>query len=154
MLTNFKDTRIPLFFRMIRFGNRFVDYRMAIAGAMVLGVIVFCINYFGSGELKGAVTAALKQGAYTFLFGGVIMRGCENLSTRIHKRWIALASAIIVPSVLAIGLTFGVHSMKGTPKPVESTVPTAILVIPSTAVWSLRKRKKQSLKHLNDQAED
>jgi hypothetical protein len=73
------------------------------------------------------------------------MRGCENLATRINKQWIALALAILVPSVLAIGLTFGVHSLKGTPRPLESTIPTAILVIPSTAVWSLRKRKKHAI---------
>lgn len=145
MLIRFKENSITLFFRIIHFGNRFIDYRMAIAGAMVLGVIVFCINYFGTGELKGAVTASIKQGTYTFLFGGIIMRGCETLATRINKRWIALACAIIIPSAMAIGLTFGVHNLKGTPKPLESTIPTAILVIPSTAVWGIRKRKKQTL---------
>lgn len=144
-LIHLKENGMTLFSRMIRSGSRFIDYRMAIAGAIVLGVIVFCINYFGTGELKGAITASLKQGAYTFLFGGIIMRGCENLATRINKQWIALALAILVPSVLAIGLTFGVHSLKGTPSPLESTIPTAILVIPSTAVWSLRKRKKHAI---------
>lgn len=128
--------------RIAVFGSRFIDYKMGFMGAGVMGCIVFGINYYGTFEVYGASTAALKQLVYTFLFGGIIMRGCESLATRIRKRILALAAAIIIPSAVAIGLTFSVHSMKGTPKPVESTIPTAILVIPSTAVWGYRKRKQ------------
>ena len=127
--------------RVAVFGSRFIDYKMGFMGAGVMGCIVFGINYYGSYELYGATTAAMKQLVYTFLFGGVIMRGCEYLATRIRKQALALAAAIIIPSAVSIGFTFGVHSMKGTPKPVESTIPTAVLVIPSTAVWGYRKRK-------------
>jgi len=128
--------------RIAVFGSRFIDYKMGLMGAGVMGCVVFGINYYGSFELYGASTAALKQLVYTFLFGGIIMRGCEYLATRIRKPVFALAAAIILPSAVAIGLTYGVHSMKGTPKPVESTIPTAVLVIPSTAGWGYRKRKQ------------
>jgi peptidoglycan/LPS O-acetylase OafA/YrhL len=121
---------------------------MGIAGAIVMGIIVFGVNYYGVHEAKGATTAALKQGAYTFLFGGIIMRACENLATGIHKQWVALAAAVIIPSAVAIILTFGVHSLKGTPKPVASTIPTAIFVIPSTAIWGKRKRRQYD-KHVS-----
>jgi len=69
-----------------RFGARFIDYKMGFMGAGVLAGIVFGVNYHGTHDLAGASTAALKQGSYTFLFGGVIMRGCENLATRIKKK--------------------------------------------------------------------
>jgi hypothetical protein len=124
------------------FGGRFIDYKMGFAGAAVMSVIVFVVNYYGTHELFGATTAALKQGAYTAMFGGIIMRGCEYIATRIQKEAVALILAIIIPSAVSIGLTYGVHSMKGTPKPVESTIPTAILVIPSTAIWGFMKRKQ------------
>jgi hypothetical protein len=107
-----------------------------------MGTIVFVINYSGIHDVQLASTAALKQAAYTFLFGGVIMRTCELLATRISNRALALTAAILIPSLISIGLTYGVHSLKGTPKPVESTIPTAILVIPSTAVWGFMKRKE------------
>lgn len=130
------------FVKIVGGGSKFIDYKMGAAGAIVMGAIVFGVNYYGAHVVTGASTAALKQATYTFLFGGIIMRTCESLAIKINKQWIALIAAIIIPSSVAIGLTYGVHSLKGTPKPVASTIPTAILVIPSTAVWGFRKRKQ------------
>jgi hypothetical protein len=127
--------------RLIVFGSRFIDYKMGILGAGVLACIVFGINYHDTHDLTGATTAALKQGTYTFLFGGTIMRGCEALATGIKRKVLALAAAMILPSAVAICLTFGVHSLKGTPKPVASTIPTGVMVLPSTFIWGYRKRK-------------
>ncbi len=127
---------------IIGFGSRFIDYKMGLYGAIAMGTIVFVINYYGILDLQTATTAALKQAVYTFMFGGLIMRGCELLATHIGKKALALAVAVLVPSLISIGLTYGVHSLKGTPKPIESTIPTAILVIPSTAVWGFMKRKE------------
>lgn len=115
---------------------------MGMMGAIVLACIVFGINYLDTLDLAGATTAALKQGTYTFLFGGTIMRGCETLATTIQKKAVALAAATIIPSAVAICLTFGVHSLKGTPMPVASTIPTAVMVFPSTFIWGYRKRKQ------------
>lgn len=128
--------------RIIDFGRKFIDYKMGLYGAIVMGTIVFAINYYGILNLQAASTAALKQAVYTFLFGGIIMRSCELLATRIRKKALALTAAVLVPSLISIGLTYGVHSLKGTPKPVESTIPTALLVIPSTVVWGFMKRKE------------
>lgn len=130
------------FKKVVGTGSKFIDYKVGLIGACVMGCIVFVINHYHTQNLLGASTAALKQGSYTLLFGGIIMRGCEYLATRISKRAIALAAAVILPSAISIGLTYGVHSMKGTPKPVESTIPTAILIIPSTAIWGYKKRKE------------
>lgn len=129
--------------QIIVFGSKFIDYKMGLYGAIVMGAIVFGINYYGVHELQAALTAALKQAVYTFMFGGIIMRGCEYLATAIKKPVLAIAAAIIIPSLISIGLTYGVHSLKGTPKPIESTIPTVLLVIPATAVWGFMKRKER-----------
>ncbi len=123
------------------FSHKFIDYKIGIAGAFFLGSVVFCINYFTTYEITGSFTAALKQGSYTFLLGGIFMKGCENLATKIKRRTLAIVTAIIIPSALTLLLTYTMHNFKGTPKPLESTIPT-VLIIPATAVWSTRKRKQ------------
>jgi len=123
--------------------NNIIDIKIGLAGGLVMGVIVFVINYRSTGDPAGSTTAALKQGIYTFFFGGFIMKLCESLATRINPRILAVILAVIIPSFISLALTFGVHSMKGTPRPVESTIPTAIFVIPSTLVWGLMRRNKK-----------
>jgi hypothetical protein len=48
-------------------------------------------------------------------------------------------ASVVIPSALTLILTFTMHNFKGTPKPLESTIPT-LLIIPATAVWGYRKR--------------
>jgi len=142
-ITQKENKRNPNLLRKIaNFGSKYIDYKMGFLGAGVMASIVFGINYYDTHELLGASTAASKQGSYTFLFGGSIMKGCEYLATKIKKKSVALAAAVIIPSAISIGLTYGIHSTKGTPKPFESTIPTAVLVIPSTAIWGYKKRKQ------------
>jgi hypothetical protein len=122
--------------------NKYFDFKIGIAGGLVMGIVIFCVNYFETYNLTGSITAALKQGVYTFLFGGSIMKLCENIALNVKNSWQAVSLAILVPSAISILLTYGVHSLKGTPLPLESTIPTAIFVIPSTLIWALMKRKK------------
>ncbi len=136
--------------RILKFGSKYVDYRMGILGSLVMAGVVFSINYFGKRIpleyqhhlLFWSIVAALKQGTYTFFFGGVIMKGAERLATEISKRGLALVLACIIPSIVSTTLTFTMHSLKGTPRPLESTIPTMIFVFPSTAVWGYINRKK------------
>ncbi len=128
--------------RALNFGSKFIDYRMGRYGAIVMATIVFSINYFSTYYLFWSIVAALKQGTYTFFFGGVIMKMSENLAVYIKKRTLALIAATVIPSAVSLSLTFGLHNLKGTPKPFESTIPTAIFVIPSTAVWGFMRRKR------------
>jgi len=131
--------------RAYDFGKKYVDYRIGVSGAIIMGGIVFGVNYYDTHELSGSTTAALKQGGYTFLFGGAVMRGCEYLATKINKKAKALAASIIIPSILSISLTYGIHNLKGTPNPEESTLPTILTIIPGTAFWGHRKRKQLEL---------
>ena len=123
-----------------KFGQKFIDFKIAISGAIVMGGIVFSINYSATHELTGSLTAALKQGSYTFIFGGILMKSCELIAITIQKRKLAILGSMLIPSVFTLLLTFAMHSMKGTPKPFESTLPT-LIIIPATLVWGVRKRK-------------
>lgn len=128
-----------------KISHKFMDYKIGCAGAFFLGGVVFGINYFTTHDISGSVTAALKQGGYTFLFGGIFMKGCENLATKIKKRKLAILASVVIPSALTLILTYTMHNFKGTPKPLESTIPT-LLIIPATAVWGLKKRKQLEMK--------
>ena len=68
------------------------------------------------------------------------MKLSERIATGLDPKFIAIVLATVVPSLISLALTFGIHSLKGTPKPIESTIPTAIFVIPSTFVWGYLKR--------------
>ena len=146
---------VSLFFVIIGFmiklqktaksAQKFIDYKIGFAGAIVMGGIVLGINYFSAHEISGSITAAIKQGSYTFIFGGTLMKGCEYLATNIKKRRLAIVASIVIPSVFTLLLTFGLHNLKGTPKPIASTIPT-LIIIPATAVWGARKRNQTDQK--------
>ncbi len=125
----------------LRLGRKLIDFKIAISGAIVMGGIVFSINYFSTANLAGSITAALKQGTYTFILGGVLMKSCELLATSIQRRTLAILASVLIPSVFTLLLTFAMHSLKGTPKPVESTLPT-LIIIPATAIWGFLKRRQ------------
>ncbi|MBW2234579.1 MAG: hypothetical protein JRG85_04175, partial [Deltaproteobacteria bacterium] len=52
--------------------DRTINYRMAFAGAAILGGVVFAVNY--PHGLGVAMTSSLKQAAYTFFVAGFITR--------------------------------------------------------------------------------
>ena len=116
-----------------------VDYGAAAAGATTLGTIVFALNR--SHGAASAATAALKQATYTFFVAGFIVRNNERLARKLTTPARSIALAVAVSSGLAIGLTFLVHSLKGTPEPVLSTLPTALLGPPSFLVLAWRARR-------------
>jgi len=115
---------------------------MGIAGALFLGAVVFAIN-LEHGFLP-ATTASLKQAFYTFLMGGLIMKLCENLAVRFDSRLFSIFMAIAVPCIITTLATFLVHSLKGTPEPLYSTLPTIAFGLPAFSVWAVRKRSQDS----------
>ena len=119
--------------------QRFFNFKIAIAGALIMGISVFCINYFSTTFLFESITAALKQSAYTFIFGGFLIKSCEYIAAYFKKNSIAILLAIAIPTIITLLLTYGLHMLKGTPKPLASTLPT-LAIIPATAVWAIRKR--------------
>jgi hypothetical protein len=101
------------------------DVKSAIIGALLMGTLIGLINS-GHG-LTPALTAAAKQGAYTFFFAGLIMQYCRWLSARKLEKHFAIALATIWPTIITIVLVYTLHSFKGTPEPVLSSIPPGVI---------------------------
>lgn len=119
--------------------DKHINYRMAVVAAAALGGIVFAINYSHGAPI--ALVAAGKQATYTFFVAGFITRYNENLAVLLENRWLSLAMAVTVSSCLAIGLTYLVHSLKGTPEPIMSTLPTIVSGPPSLLLLAWRAQQ-------------
>ena len=120
---------------------KYFNPQIALLGAGVMGGIVYYVNH--DHGFDNASIAALKQSVYTFFVGGVMTGLCESIvsSSKISKKKAAYYS-VIIPSIATIGLTYLVHSLKGTPKPLESTIPTIILAPPGFVLISRLKKNK------------
>lgn len=130
--------------RLFKFIGKFIDFPSAVAGAVIMGLIVGAIN-FSHGSWP-ALTAAMKQAAYTFLFGGMLIKLLYSMTGRIKDRVSGVLISSIAVSLLTILLVFLLHSMKGTPKPFESTIPTIILAPPGFLALAWRKRNISTAK--------
>ena len=124
------------------FISRFIDFPSAIAGAVIMGVIVGAIN-FGHGWWPAA-TAAMKQAAYTFLFGGMMIKLLYVLAGKIPGKTISVIFSALIVTIITVALVYAVHSMKGTPMPMESTLPTAILAPFGFSFLAYRRKSKIS----------
>lgn len=122
--------------------NALFDPKMGLVGALVLAAIVFAINFSEDPAL--ASVAAAKQGAYTFLAGGFMMRLVENLSIKWDSKTKSYLISVLTATVIAVTLTYLLHSLKGTAKPLLSTVPTIILGPPGFFWWAYKKRNQLS----------
>ena len=91
----------------------------------VITSMVFLINY--SHGAPAALVAAAKQAAYTFFVAGFIMQFCRSLAARGQSDSVAVANATAVPTLITVVLVFALHSVRGTPEPVLSTLPVAVL---------------------------
>lgn len=111
-----------------------IDIRSGLVGGSILAVIVWLIN--ASHGPVPATTAAAKQFAYTFCMGGLMMRFCTRLALRRGDRRSVLPAAIGLPSLLTVGATLLLHSLRGTPEPLLSTLPAALAAPPSFAAWA------------------
>ena len=119
--------------------RNWIDLRSGLVGGGLLATIVWFINsHHGA---FGATTAAAKQFAYTFCMASLIMRLCTRLALRPGRAAGVLVLAVLVPSLVTIAATFAVHSLRGTPEPLLSTVPGAILSPLGFALWSTRVRR-------------
>jgi hypothetical protein len=130
--------------RFRTFLDKHIDYPAAVAGAIVLGSIVFVINY--DHGWNNAVLAAGKQAIYTFFAGGYMVRLNERIALALNPAIVAVPAGVLCAGGLAVSLTYLVHSLKGTPEPLNSTVPTMVLALLGftfLGVWA-RNQAKQS----------
>ncbi len=105
-----------------------------------MGGMVFYINLDESFE--GAVYAALKQAVYTFFLGGICVRLSENVAVQTKNAYWGVIKGTILASFVTITSVYAIHSFKGTPKPLLSTLPTAILAPPGFIVLAGFRRYK------------
>jgi hypothetical protein len=120
--------------------NSYFDLKMGTLGAALMGSTVFYVN--SEYGIDAASIAAAKQTAYTFLVGGAIVKFCENVATYFQDSKVSKIMSVLAPSTLTLGLTYLVHSLKGTPEPLESIIPTLLLTPPSLAYWGNKKRNQ------------
>lgn len=113
---------------------------MGLLGALSMGSIVYWINM--DHGMWPAIIASLKQGFYTFFFGALFVKLAENIASNVEHRALAVISGGFIPALLTSLLTYVLHSIKGTPEPFHSTVPTLILGLMSFSTWSYLKHRK------------
>lgn len=124
------------------FLDRHIDYPAAIAGACVLGSIVFLINRDHGWD--NALVAAGKQATYTFFAGGYMVRLNERIALAVNPAVIGVFTGMLCSGTLAVSLTYLVHSLRGTPEPLNSTLPTLLLLVPGFLFLGTRARYKRS----------
>lgn len=105
-----------------------------------MGSVVAYIN--SDHGIIPAGISALKQGIYTFFIGGVIIRILDFVVNKIKKKSFAYIASITLATLLTTGMVYIVHSMKGTPEPLESTLATVVLAPPGYIYLAFHKRKK------------
>jgi len=120
--------------------NPYFNMKIGVGGALFMSVLVYFINA-DHGFLPASIAAA-KQAFYTFLMAGTNLKLAENLAIRFKSTKLALFLAVFIPSVITIAMTYAVHSLKGTPEPFASTIPTILLGPPSILIFVYRKRRQ------------
>lgn len=108
---------------------------------MIMGVIVGYINRkFG---IWPASTAAIKQAVYTFFFGGMLTRLLYIIQSKFKGKYSPVILPALIVTVITVFLVYLVHSMRGTPMPLESTIPTAILAPFGFSFMAYRKLRSR-----------
>ena len=121
------------------FLKRNIDYKKGALFAGIAGLAVGAIN-FREG-IEYAASSGTKEGAKCLLIGTMNLSICRKLATSIENKVKAITLATVAPTILSIGLTYGVHAyVKGTPYPIKSTAPTA-LSAPFFLALALRERR-------------
>jgi uncharacterized membrane protein len=123
-----------------KYAHRYINLKIGLIGALIMGSIVFIINMEHGWFLS--TTAALKQGLYTFFFGGIIVKLLEYLLRKVTNPYLSIPVSVLVISGFTSLLVYGVHSIKGTPEPMLSTIPTLLMAPPGFLFLALRFKKK------------
>lgn len=125
--------------KIVSFFKSVIDVKLGIIGAVFMGSVVAYIN--SDHGIFPASIAALKQALYTFFIGGVIIKILDLIVNNIRKKTYAYLISITVATFLTTSMVYFVHCLKGTPKPLDSTIATVILAPPGYIYLAYFKRK-------------
>lgn len=120
--------------------TKYINLKTGFIGGVFLGSVVYWINADFGWQLAGI--AALKQGIYTWFFGGAIVKLCETISQRGERKWLSIMKGVAAASLIAITAILIVHHFKGTPRPFYSSLPVMTLAPLSFTVIGYRARRK------------
>lgn len=116
-----------------------IDYKKGAIFGGLAGLAVGLINCREG--LEYALSSGSKEAAKCMAIGTMNISICQKLATSIENKVKAYTLATIIPAVLSMGITYGVHAyLKGTPHPIKSTSPTA-LSAPFFLAIAMRARK-------------
>jgi len=138
--SRFQVPNASFFRRSTYFLSKFIDFPTAFAGAIIMGVVVGVINRkFG---LWPASTAAMKQAVYTFFLGGMLIKLLYIIADKIPGKFAGTILSALIVSIFTVALVYGVHSIRGTPMPLESTLPTVVLAPIGFGFLAYRKKSR------------
>ena len=112
---------------------------MGALGAISMGLLVYYIN--SDHGVLPAVIAASKQAVYTLFFGALFVKMAENIAVQLEERAVAVLCGGLIPTLLTSILTYILHTIKGTPEPFHSTIPTMVLGMMSFTLWAYLKHR-------------
>ena len=121
------------------------DWRSGVIAGVVFALVVFAINVAATDPVNwlGSVTAGLKQFVYTVFVGSWLFGFAQWISRRFESTVVAITVSTIVCGSLASALILGMHSLRGTPEPLLSSLPSiiiGILILP----FVLKDKRKES----------
>jgi len=125
---------------MLKYYRNIFDLNAALGGAIVMSTLVWLIN--SSHGTGAALTAAAKQGLYTFFVAGLVVRFCCWLAQSKQPPAVAVALATTLPTAITSSLIYSLHSLRGTPEPLYSTAAVAGLSLLSFLLFALREQRQ------------
>jgi len=121
-------------------------------GAVTMGLVVGNVNK-GHGLLMATI-AGIKQYCYSATIAALLIhsqpkiydhfRKHDNHSVRPHI-W-----SVAIPTIATIISTYVLHTLKGTPETINSTIPTAILAPIGYTILHTRRILKNSIEETDD----
>jgi hypothetical protein len=115
--------------------------------ALGMGGMVFEINK-EHGALLASI-AGIKQYVYSAVIAVLLIESQHKIYDYLKKTTtddstIPAILSIVIPTIGTILATLGVHSLKGTPETIESTIPTAILAPIGYTILHVRRVLKEA----------
>ena len=118
------------------------DWRSGVKAGALFALIVFLINVFATDPINwtGSATAAIKQFVYTFLIGSWLFGLAQWVSGHFRSPVLGICVSTVLVGSFASALILGMHSLRGTPEPLLSSLPAIIVGLVIVPALLMRKQ--------------